>query len=316
VPTCPAFTSVWQELGYTTNAQIEADAPEPEPELQLTDWQRRIIGQLYGSWRVVSAACSCGEPLAPNTEHRSEGPCVTNLDAPDRRSPAEAALAYYRERYLAGIPPTWPTVPGPDVNNAYGRCPLCRKPFERDEQRIEVLQNGGDSMGPRLCVPCAMDRPTNLIPALRPVGYYATDGEADPANDGDRCPHETWVSRFEDFYESCASCGAIREREETPAQDAVDAEEIAQARADVEAGLTLTLDEVRANIDATDEVFRDPESACQLCREGVIHTIAVCTDEDALAMWADLTSNGTTNDPAELPRGVDVSTLPIERTEP
>lgn len=49
------------------------------------------------------------------------------------------------------------------------KCPLCRE----GTPEVTVLEQGGDNGARHLiCSDCALDRPTVLLPALRPVGEY------------------------------------------------------------------------------------------------------------------------------------------------
>lgn len=251
VPTCPAFPSCLCDAAGTPPCPIHT------PNLAAPVWQTTQPRQQSVPRTPPAYPCTCREPAAPYVTHSTLGPCyVTAPPEPtitadqwlaascrDCACPGECERLWAENVRRGLLEAAYRGHPGADTPNAYGSCPLCRKAFERDEQTIEVLMNGGDAMGPHLCVACAMDRPTVLIPALRPVGFYARNDsidEHDPVAE-DRCPH-SWVpaGAWPGEVEHCGLCDVDREREETPTTLAGQNERLGDALANVRTNIEVT----------------------------------------------------------------------------
>lgn len=195
------------------------------PELTLTPEQTALLERLYTdvplrwvtspavSRPITPSPWSCNHGLQYTTPElygqnacgRCGAPFPMLAQQPDCTCPPLSVRDAMRVWNAAddcpvhwSVPPTY-SVAWQRAEVTGGRtCPLCRRALAEREQTIEVLQNGGDAVGLKLCVECAADRPTVLMPLYRPAGDYLTG-----LVDEDNCPHGLL------FGDPCERCAAI-----------------------------------------------------------------------------------------------------------
>lgn len=114
--------------------------------------------------------CTCGEPETSGVIHYRERPCHRDERLQRATARTDAFLAAHPRTHeeLTREYDEW------ERDELARLCDLCQRALDRDEQTVEVLENGGEPSGNgrHVCVECALDRPTVLLPALRSVGEY------------------------------------------------------------------------------------------------------------------------------------------------